>query len=755
MKRTTLVCPPLLALALALMGVSGGAWACFMRASQPVQVWLDHIEVDIKDQVARKTYNCTFKNPNPVAVSGATCFMELEPGAHVEDMRVEVDGKEMVAEILNVEKAKQVFNDMVAKGGSPALLEYYGNQLIQTQIPQIAANGTVTVKLTYTTVLDNRGGLVRLQVLNTNPKASMQKLQSASVRVSISSQTPIKNVYSPTHPVDIDHEPTDCDVRVSWSQEDYLPTHPFVLYYQLAEDKFGAQILAHREPDEDDGHFMLMLSPTMGDGKESVTEEQILPKDIVFCVDRSGSMREGNKIEQAKAALKYCVAHLRKDDRFNIVDFSTGVHAFQDTDLAPVNDESLAKAQRYIENFAAGGGTAIHDALEQSLAFLKDEGRLKMVLFATDGFPTIGESDGDQILKSIDDANKQGVRIFVFGEGYDVNTKLLDFLALNHRGEADYILPDEDIAQKISRFYDRVGSPVMTDLEIMIDGVGATDVYPRQVPDIFRGEQVMVFGQYRGVGKHKVSLSGVIGGERKTFEYELEFPEKTDDKHAFVPRLWAGQKVDALISEARTKGPNPPQEVIDDITYLAMRYGIVTPYTSFLMADDIVAGNGGGPGVAPGPMAFGGALRRDVQLKLADADAANAAGNAGGRGERINAVNAAKDLADEKKGMAQSGAAGSFYARAEREMQKQGRDGSALQAVRYIGSRTFYKGADRWYDSEFSPEVKDKPRRVEIRSKEYFELLDKHVEIAKYLALGDVTMKVGDTWYEFVEPAAK
>ncbi len=300
-----------LAIAATLLAVTAGSAvvrACFMRSLQPVHVWLDHIEVTIKDQVAVKTYDCTFRNPNNVEITGATCFMELEPGAQVDNMSVLVDGKEMKAEILDVDKAKEVFNDIVKRGGSPALLEYYGNQLIQTQVPKIAANGTVKVLLTYTTVLEKRGGVVRLQMLNTNPKASMQPLKSAGVKVKITSTEPIKNVYSPTHNVKIG-EAEDCDVMISWSQEDYLPKHPFVLYYQVADENVSAGVLAHRELGED-GHFMVMLSPTIGSGAGKVTDDQILPKDVVFCVDCSGSMLEGNKMEQARAALKYCVEAL-------------------------------------------------------------------------------------------------------------------------------------------------------------------------------------------------------------------------------------------------------------------------------------------------------------------------------------------------------------------------------------------------------------------------------------------------------------
>ncbi|MEK6237705.1 MAG: VIT domain-containing protein, partial [Planctomycetales bacterium] len=269
--------------------------ACFMRSPQPVSVWLDHITIDIKDQVAVKTYNCTFRNPNPRAVVGGVCYMELEPGAQVDDMSVLVDGKEYKAEILDVEKAKKVFTDMVKQGGSPALLEYYGNQLIQTKVPRIAPNSTVTVKLTYTSLLKKKGDVFRIQCLNTNPKASLQPLKSASVTVNITSSAPLKNIYSPTHKVKL-VEVEDADISVQWKQDNYLPKHPFVLYYQTSEESVAASVVAHRELDED-GYFMMMLSPTIGTGAGKVTDSQILSKDVVFCVDSSGSMINGGKME--------------------------------------------------------------------------------------------------------------------------------------------------------------------------------------------------------------------------------------------------------------------------------------------------------------------------------------------------------------------------------------------------------------------------------------------------------------------------
>jgi Ca-activated chloride channel family protein len=655
-------------------------------------------------------------------------------------MKVDVNGKVMEAEILDVKKANEVFNDIVKKGGSPALLEYYGNQLIRTKVPQIPANGLVKVKLQYTTVLENRGGLVRMQMLNTNPKASMQPLASASVKVKLTStKQPIKNVYSPTHSIKIE-EDKDADVVVSWKQENYLPKHPFVLYYQLADQDVGAGLVAHREPGEE-GHFMLMVSPTIGNGQGKVTADQILPKDIVFCVDTSGSMLDKGKMEQARAALKYCVENLRPEDRFNIVDFSTGVRAFRDNELAPANTENLAAAQRYIAKLAARGGTAIQDALETSLGLLKDSDRLKMIVFATDGFPTIGEREPEGILRGVAKANKQDVRIFVFGEGFDVNTKLLDFLALNHRGEADYVLPDEDIAKKISQFYDRVGSPIMTDLKVEFDGIRVKDVYPKQIADIYRGEQVIVYGKYDGVGKKKVRLTGTFKGQTKSFEYEVEFPEASaNDKAAFVPRLWAGKKVDYLLNELRKSGKED-KELVDEVTFLAKKYGIVTPYTSYLMAEDIVHNAPTGPGGVPMPLLS----------KLRAAGEGSEALAAAPVAKRAELVRDGKDQNFARQN-AGKGFAGGFYDQADAVLAREGRKGSALQQMRYVASRTFYNAGNTWYEGTYEPTKHEKQvQRIKLRSKEYFKLIEDDSRAAQYLALGNVVVNLKGQWYQFEE----
>jgi len=727
--------------------------ACFMRSPQPVVVWMDHINVDITDQVAVKKYRCAFKNPNAQAVIGGECFMELEPGAQVDNMTVKVDGKVLEAEILGVKKANEVFQDIVRNGGSPALLEYYGNQLIRTKVPKISANGTVMVELTYTTVLPRRGGLIRLQMLNTNPKALQQALKSAGVTVNIRSKEAIKNIYSPTHPIKL-VEKTDWDISVQWSQENYLPKNPFVLYYQLAEQTVGASLITHQEPGED-GTFMLMISPTFGTGAGQITEQQILPKDVVFCVDTSGSMLQGNKMQQAQKALDYCINSLRKGDRFNIIDFSTIARGFHDEGLVDFNEQTKSHALKYVDNMRARGGTAIQEALEKSLKHLGSGDRLKMIVFATDGLPTIGERNPQAILKKVSQTNKQNVRIFVFGEGYDVNTKLLDFLAVDHRGEADYILPDEDINKKISQFFDRVGSPIMTDLQLTINGVSTHDVYPPRVPDVFKSEQVILYGRYSGSGPASVTVTGTLAGQRQTFEFPVEFPGPADDdRSAFVPRLWAGQKIDFLLSEMRQSGATDT-ELVDEITKLAMEYGIITPYTSFLVTDDL-ATTGPGAGALPirgrARAAFGKKFKalKEIDRKLQQSGQGNnAATPALSEGEAKSAVEQNKKQAEFRRDLRGQGNILAMDEAAEMYFKQSGQKGSALSAIRYIGSRTFYKRGKEWQQSNFEPTRDKNIRNVVIGSEEYLQLLAKQTGLAKQLALGEVVLQIGKDWYRF------
>ena len=628
----------------AWLALAATADACFVHSPQPVQVWLDHVRIDVVNGIATKSYECGFKNPNGGEIVGGECYMELEPGAQIDGLSVSVDGTENTADVLTVDEANKVFTKIVSEGGTPALLEYYGNQLIRTKLPRVGAGKTVVVKLRYTMPLKKAGDLYRISCLNTNPKSLATTLKSASVTVRIKSDEPVQTVYSPTHEITT-FEEEGWDVGVKWAAENYTPLSAFQLYFRTAPGESAASVLAHRQPGED-GSFLMILSPTHGVAAADLTSADVLPKDVVFCVDASGSMLADGKMEQAKKGLHYCVSQLRPGDRFNIVAFGTSVKPFRAEGLAPADEAQKKAASNFIDSLAARGGTAMDGALKQSFAQLagtKAAGtttgasRMPMLVFMTDGLPTIGERDPAKILSAAKAANADGVRLFVFGEGFDVNAALLDALAREHQGEADYITPKEKIDERVAAFFNRVGSPVLTDVKVEIDGLEVEDLFPQRLPDLFLGEQLMLVGRYRGYGKKTVTLTGSAGGMTKTHSFEVSFPEFTDESADFVPRLWAGRKIDAMLTALRGREKADPKAVAE-ITELATRFGIVTPYTGFLLketdeklADAPVPGGAGfgapignGPGPRPRPMGAaggmggGGGVAGRLQLEAAE-----------------------------------------------------------------------------------------------------------------------------------------
>jgi Ca-activated chloride channel family protein len=763
MQRPSLFTPLLLALF-----TLHSASACFVRAPQPVSVWLDHIEVAITDQVAVKTYDCTFRNPNPRAVVGGTCYMEVEPDAQIDGLSVVVNGTVSPAELLGADKAREVFSEIVNEDGDTSLLEFYGSKLIRTRLARIAPNGVVKVKLRYTTVLKKRDDLVRLQVLNTNPKAKLQPLKEASVRVTITSSTPIKNVFSPTHPITLVEAP-GYDIVVEWSEQNYLPEQPFVLYYSLADDPIGANALVHREAGESAGSFMVMLSPTIGSGAGRVADADCMPKDIVFCVDRSGSMLQGKKMEQAREALHTCLSLLRPKDRFNIVSFATSTRVFRPRELLGATAANIAAAHRAVDEMYGRGGTAMDEALGTSLALLKDSTRHKMIFFLTDGTPTIGETKPSAILKNVDRYNVNDTRLYVFGQGIDINSRLLDFLAADNRGEAEYVLPSEKAVDLVGDYFRRVGAPLMTDLKIEFDGIDAFDIYPKNLGDIYRGEQVVIFGRYRGDGRGELRLTGRVNGGQREMAYSLRFPqETTEGEHAFVPRLWAGAKVNMLLDQIRRSGREEP-ELVQEIALLAREHGIVTPYTGYLLVDDMIQQQQA-------------VLTEDISrnLRIANTNWQNMASQPARNDAqtRANLVLQSKYQGFTKSSLRNdqsawrsnlyvdtgaqgqsSGNLSSYFAdgKVYGKAKAQSKDGQSprfqsqeysMNRIRYVGARTFYNSNGTWYDSRFQQPAARQLKQVKIASKDFNDLLTKNPKNAQYLALGNVVANIDGSWYQ-------
>ncbi len=293
----------------------------------------------------------------------------------------------------------------------------------------------------------------------------------------------------------------------------------------------------------------------------------------------------GPKMEQARKALNFCLDNVKPGDRFGLINFATTVTRYRDA-LTEVTSEQVTQAKKWVDELEATGGTNINEALAAALEMrTKDEGRSFTVVFFTDGCPTVGETNPEKILKNTLARNTANTRIFTFGVGDDVNATLLDRLADQTRAWASYVKPAEDIEVKVSNLHTKIAHPVLTNLKLTTTAdVKIKEVYPPQLPDLFSGSQLIVLGRYSGKGPTAIRLTGKVGKTEKEFVYEQTFPDKTGDERQLVEHLWARRKVGYLLNEIRVNGQQ--KELVDEVTKLARRHGIATPYTSYLIVPD-------------------------------------------------------------------------------------------------------------------------------------------------------------------------
>jgi len=533
------------------------------------------VTVTIEDQVATTHVEQEFVNEHDWACEGTYVF-PLPEGAAVSEFVMWVDGTAVEGKVLEADEARALYEDVVRRRRDPALLEYVGRSAVQARIFPIPPGGSRKIELEYTQVLPAENGLVRyVYPLNTE-RFSARPLEEVSVRVEIRSRDAMHAIYSPTHQNRIYIE-RDGDYRATVGYEDtnVLPKEDFELVYTVTQEDVGLNLLSfHDAPD--DGFFLLLVAPPY-----TVDRARVIPKDVVLVLDTSGSM-EGEKIEQAQEALIYVLEHLNQEDRFNVIAFSTGLRLYA-RGLRPASE--AREASRWVKRLEAVGGTDINRALLEALTQIKaapdrtaSSERPAILIFLTDGLPTEGVTEVEQILDNVASAAPDHVRLFSFGVGDDVNTVLLDTLAEQHRGATGYVRPYERIDEEIASFYNKVSAPVLADIALDFGDVVVEDTYPFPLPDLFAGTQLILTGRYREGGPTVITLTGTADGKRRQVTYEATFHVQGGDD--FIPRLWATRKIGYLLTQIRLHGER--REWVDAIIALSIRYGIITPYTSFL-----------------------------------------------------------------------------------------------------------------------------------------------------------------------------
>jgi len=539
---------------------------------EPVTVKNYTVKIEINNQIAHVRVEQIFFNPNEWQMEGSYLF-PLPNGAVISDLTLCSEGKCTEGKLLSADEARRIYHEIVRKTLDPALLEYVGEKAFQVRVFPIPPKGESKITLSYQQVLQRGGNLVELVY----PLSAEKPLEQFVVSITVKDDEPIANIYSPSHKI-TQQKLSDYEARVSFEGTNVDPKQDFVLYYSLAREGWGIDVLTHKEKDED-GYFILLISPSQLEGREA------LPKDIVFVFDVSGSM-DGEKIAQAKQSLKHAISKLNENDRFGLVVFSDLIRDFKPT-LTAVSELNKDELNSFIDGLEAGGSTDINNALLRGLQYF-DEGaalpqRLKVLVFLTDGEPTVGETDPSKIAKNVLEANKLKVRLFVFGVGYDVNAILLDKLSEENGGFSTYVEPGESIEHEIAQFYEKVGEPLLTNLELNFGDLKVYDLYPRELPDLFKGSQIQLVGRYSTPNRGKVELRAHKLGAEFGFDFEMDLPE-ANTIYSFIPRIWASRKIGYLLEQIRLHGEN--QELVDTIKKLAEKFGIVTPYTSYLAQPD-------------------------------------------------------------------------------------------------------------------------------------------------------------------------
>jgi len=523
------------------------------------------VQVAVVGRVARVTVEEWFRNTGALLDEGN--YLYPLPGEAVfSDFSLWQGDRELRGEPMDAAQARAIYEEIVRRKRDPALIELAGHGLLRARVFPIGPGETRKITLRYTQMLDRVGDAWRFRY---TAGAGAGAAASASFRMQVDSAARFGDPYSPTHRLSTSRS----DNRIELTLADTNPRGDLELFLPLARNLVGMSLITS-QPLGEDGFFMLLLAPGRA-------ETPAVRRDLVAVLDVSGSM-SGDKLDQAKTALVQLLGTLRSGDRFRVVTFGSGVRRYA-AGWTEVSTDNVHAAQDWVRRLDTDGGTNIAGALTEAFAEPPADGGLGVVVFLTDGMATVGETNPERIADQAE-RGRGPFRVFAFGIGYDVNTYLLDRLTERARGVTEYIRPGGDIEQAVGSLAAKVASPVLTDLALRADGVELYDLQPQSLPDLFGGDELVVFGRYRGAGSGErlVTVTGRRNGREERFSTSARFGSEQPGAD-YIQQLWAARKAGALSSEIRLHGPNP--EIVNELKRLALRYGILTEYTSYLVQE--------------------------------------------------------------------------------------------------------------------------------------------------------------------------
>ena len=683
-------------------------------SEQPVQITGVTTEVRILQQIATTTMDVALENPTN-RNQESEMLIPVPEGAVVRSFTFEGSSKEPTAKLLPKAEAQSIYRSIVAKLRDPALLEFAGYSVIRSSVFPISGGGKQRVRITYEQVLKADGNRIDYVLPRSESFEASAIPWTISLRITASS--PISGVYSPSHQVTVEHSGNQ-QALVKTAGKAQLEPGPFRLSYLANSESVTASLLAYPDARVGGGYFLLLAGVPAGMQRQ----ESAIKREVTLVLDRSGSMK-GEKIDQARDAALQVLEGLEEGEAFNILDYSDSVAKFSEQPVIK-DAKILGQARSYIKRIKAVGGTNIHDALVEALRQPPTPNMLPLLIFLTDGQPTVGVTGEAQIRKTVVETNVHKRRIFSFGVGYDVNAPLLTSISTATRATPTFVFPNENVEVKVSDVFERLSGPVLADPKLAtLDGSGALttravrDLLPNELNDLFEGDQLVVLGQYQTDEPLHFRLSGNYLGAPRTFDLKFDLSKATT-RNSFVPRLWASRKIARLVeviteagaevtsthfantvayNNAAMRSQNDPKlkELVDEIIRLSTEFGVLTEYTAFLATDgtdfnDLVQLN---------------ARARDSLVN-------NAQNVRSGMGGLTQAANNSTQISQSNMNRSNTYLA-------------QNMERVEITTVQQITDRTFFKRNNRWIDANALKNESAKPDRVvEVGTPEFYKLVD-------------------------------
>ncbi len=718
------------------------------------------VQARVVDQVAQVQVSQTFVNTGSQAMEVSFVFPLPYDGA-VERMTLMIDGREYPAKLLDAKEARRMYEEIVRKNRDPALLEWLGTGLFRTSVFPVPAGASRTVSLRYSQLCRQQEGLTDFLFPLSTAKYTSEAVEKVSIHATIESQEEIKNVYSPSHAIEI-KRPDEHHATIALTSKNEVPSGDFRLLYDVGKGKLSTRVLSYRPDSGQDGYFLLLASPEIkaagsagvspasagvpllspsNDHKAKAAKPQ--PKTVIFVIDRSGSMA-GKKIEQVRAALKYVLNNLHEGDLFNIVAYDDQVEAFR-PELQRFGERTRDAALGFVEGLYAGGSTDIDAAMRVALAQIRDPKQPSYVIFLTDGVPTAGETNEMRIVANAKELNKLHSRIFAFGVGYDLNSRLLDKLVRENYGQSEYVRPNEDIEDRVSKLYSRIESPVLTGvrLQFVFDAVKTAEgdpinrVYPKDSFDLFAGEQLVVVGRYRKSGTAKVVIQGSIGELRRSSTSPLRSSKRVAttgwrSSRSFGPSAAWAKSSTSWTSTARTTNWSRNWSIWPRSTVSSRPIRRSWPTRTRISATSPATWAAPEAGCALGQSSgAGGVAQRAMK----------------GGFQRTNQAPAKAAAPMGNFDRAAVGGSVGFAGEADREAE------SAEQNVRNIGNRTFFRRNGQWVDSQVTKSQEANARRIKQFSDEYFRLAETHGRrLSQYMVFDEPVLLTLDNQAYLIEP---